>query len=632
MHEPSRQRAHCRRGRPPRGVPPQARRRGDARADRRRRRPRASRRRPALRRPGAPRDAPALGPAPGARRRRGLVGGPQRDPAGPQGQPPRRSHRGPSARVPRVRGRHPEGLLRRRARCASGIAAPTRSTSSTTTRSRSPSTASACSGRYGLFPLKARKGEPPGKDWMIHRMDPPADPTREPMPEHVKPMLAKPGALPPDDDALGLSRSSGTACARWPTPSPGRIRFESRNGNDITASYPELKALNRALSSHHAILDGEIVAFDDARPAELRAPAVAHARQLGERRASGARRRCRSCYVVFDLLWLDGHPLHDLPYAQRRARLQELGLEGATWQTPDHVVGDGAAVLAASLAQRPRGRRRQAPGQPLRARPALAVLAEGQELAARGRRRRRLAARRGQAPRAHRRAARRRARGRAACATPGASARASPRPSSTASRRCSSSARTRRSAARRSRREHAGLRASRRASRRSSSPSGRRTACCATRPTRGCARRRRASAFLDAGTPVRDGVEVRVGGRTLKVTNLDKVLYPVAGLTKRDVIEYYVAIAPAILAHLEGRPLTRVRFPNGVEGKSFFEKQCPSSPARVGAGRAGAAVGEDRRVLRLRRPADARLAGEPRGARAAHAAAPRGGARSSARR
>jgi bifunctional non-homologous end joining protein LigD len=84
------------------------------------------------------------------------------------------------------------------------------------------------------------------------------------------------------------------------------------------------------------------------------------------------------------------------------------------------------------------------------------------------------------------------------------------------------------------------------------------------------------SAFLDAGTPVRDGVEIKVAGRTLKVTNLDKVLYPKAGFTKRDVIEYYTAIAPAMLAHLEARPLTRVRFPNGVEDKSFFEKQCPS--------------------------------------------------------
>jgi bifunctional non-homologous end joining protein LigD len=84
------------------------------------------------------------------------------------------------------------------------------------------------------------------------------------------------------------------------------------------------------------------------------------------------------------------------------------------------------------------------------------------------------------------------------------------------------------------------------------------------------------SAFLDAGTPVRDGVEVRVGGRTLKVTNLDKVLYPQAGFTKRDYVEYLVHVAPAMLAHLEGRPLTRKRYPDGVDGKSFFEKQCPS--------------------------------------------------------
>ena len=67
-----------------------------------------------LRRPGAPRHPPALGPAPRARRCRRLVGDPQRDPRGPEGEPPRRAHGGPSARVPRVRGRHPEGRVRRR--------------------------------------------------------------------------------------------------------------------------------------------------------------------------------------------------------------------------------------------------------------------------------------------------------------------------------------------------------------------------------------------------------------------------------------------------------------------------------------------------------------------------------------
>ncbi|MBJ7470733.1 MAG: non-homologous end-joining DNA ligase, partial [Solirubrobacteraceae bacterium] len=61
-------------------------------------------------------------------------------------------------------------------------------------------------------------------------------------------------------------------------------------------------------------------------------------------------------------------------------------------------------------------------------------------------------------------------------------------------------------------------------------------------------------------------------GHTVKLTNLGKVLYPVPGVTKGDVIAYYAAIAPVLLPHLAGRPVTLVRFPDGVEGKSFFEK------------------------------------------------------------
>ncbi len=65
---------------------------------------------------------------------------------------------------------------------------------------------------------------------------------------------------------------------------------------------------------------------------------------------------------------------------------------------------------------------------------------------------------------------------------------------------------------------------------------------------------------------------IEVEGRTLTVTNLDKVLYPEAGFTKADVIWYYVHVAPYLLPHLEGRPLTMTRYPDGVAGKSFFEK------------------------------------------------------------
>ncbi len=69
---------------------------------------------------------------------------------------------------------------------------------------------------------------------------------------------------------------------------------------------------------------------------------------------------------------------------------------------------------------------------------------------------------------------------------------------------------------------------------------------------------------------------VEVEGREIKLSNLDKVLYPQAGFTKGQVIDYYIRIAPVLLPHLAGRPLTLKRYPNGVEGMHFYEKNCPS--------------------------------------------------------
>jgi bifunctional non-homologous end joining protein LigD len=70
-------------------------------------------------------------------------------------------------------------------------------------------------------------------------------------------------------------------------------------------------------------------------------------------------------------------------------------------------------------------------------------------------------------------------------------------------------------------------------------------------------------------------VEVEVEGRRLKLSNLDKILYPKAEFTKGQVIDYYTRIAPAVLPHLRNRTLTLKRYPNGVESSYFFEKQCP---------------------------------------------------------
>ncbi|MEV4703657.1 non-homologous end-joining DNA ligase [Actinoplanes sp. NPDC049316] len=68
---------------------------------------------------------------------------------------------------------------------------------------------------------------------------------------------------------------------------------------------------------------------------------------------------------------------------------------------------------------------------------------------------------------------------------------------------------------------------------------------------------------------------VQIEGRDLELSNLDKLMYPEAGYTKGEVIDYYTRIAPVLLPHLRDRALTRIRYPNGVDGTHFFEKNAP---------------------------------------------------------
>jgi bifunctional non-homologous end joining protein LigD len=197
-------------------------------------------------------------------------------------------------------------------------------------------------GRYVLFRTD-------GKNWMIHRMDPPEDPEREPMPERIEPMLARTGPLPPEDGRWAYEiKWDGVRAIGY--GQGGRLRLASRNGRDITPRYPELRDLGRELGSREAVLDGEVVAFGpDGRPSFQRLQSRMHLTS-----ESVVRRLSRTepvAYVIFDLLWLDGHSLMGLEYSERRERLLELGLNGPTWQTPAHHVGDGAALLQATRAQ-----------------------------------------------------------------------------------------------------------------------------------------------------------------------------------------------------------------------------------------------------------------------------------------
>jgi bifunctional non-homologous end joining protein LigD len=197
-------------------------------------------------------------------------------------------------------------------------------------------------GRYVLFRTD-------GKNWMIHRMDPPQDADREPMPSRLEPMLARTGRLPREDGRWAYEvKWDGVRAIGY--AEGGRLKLLSRNGNDITPRYPELRELGRALGAREAVLDGEVVAFGpDGRPSfqvlQSRMHVVSDAAQ---RRLAAAH---PVAYVIFDLLFLDGHSLLELPYEARREALSALGLSGPNWQTPAHRVGDGAALLEATRAQ-----------------------------------------------------------------------------------------------------------------------------------------------------------------------------------------------------------------------------------------------------------------------------------------
>lgn len=75
---------------------------------------------------------------------------------------------------------------------------------------------------------------------------------------------------------------------------------------------------------------------------------------------------------------------------------------------------------------------------------------------------------------------------------------------------------------------------------------------------------------------MRQVAEVEVGGKRLEVSNLAKILFPQTGFTKGQLIDYYARISKVLLPHLKNRPLTLKRYPNGVEGEFFYEKQCPA--------------------------------------------------------
>jgi bifunctional non-homologous end joining protein LigD len=195
------------------------------------------------------------------------------------------------------------------------------------------------SGRYALFHTR-------GKDWLIHRMDPPEDPGYEPMPDRLPPMLARSGRLPNDEEKWGFEvKWDGIRTVLF--CDHGHLSLQGRNFTDFTPRYPEIRELARRLGARRVILDGEVVAFDEAgRPSFERLQARMHLAS-----DSAVRRRMRDTpvtYVAFDLLYLDGRSTLSLSYEQRRYVLDALELEGPAWRAPAYHRGEGSALLAAT--------------------------------------------------------------------------------------------------------------------------------------------------------------------------------------------------------------------------------------------------------------------------------------------
>jgi bifunctional non-homologous end joining protein LigD len=203
-------------------------------------------------------------------------------------------------------------------------------------------------GRFVLF----RTG---GKKWMIHRMDAPASPGWQAIPDKVEPMLATLGALPAkaEDDSWAYEMKWDGVRALCRVDG-GRIRLVSRNGAEMSAAYPELRGLGEALGTTQVLLDGEIVSFDPSgRPNFGRLQKRMHVGRSAE--ASRLATAEPVVYLIFDVLHLDGRSTMALPYSQRRSILEGLDLAGPAWQVSPAFDGDGAKALQASQEQQLEG-------------------------------------------------------------------------------------------------------------------------------------------------------------------------------------------------------------------------------------------------------------------------------------
>jgi bifunctional non-homologous end joining protein LigD len=167
------------------------------------------------------------------------------------------------------------------------------------------------------------------------------------LPRDVMPMLATPGKLPDHDEGWAYEiKFDGVRVLTF--VERGAARLVTRNGNDVTASYPEVAEIASALGKRSAILDGEVCVFDTGGRTDF---SLLQSRMHVRAPSEALRKAAPVKLLVFDLLHLDGESLMPHTYDERRAALLGLGLKGAAWDTPKAVEGDGPTILEASREQ-----------------------------------------------------------------------------------------------------------------------------------------------------------------------------------------------------------------------------------------------------------------------------------------
>ncbi len=441
------------------------------------------------------------------------------------------------------------------------------------------------------------------------------DPSDDPLPEIEGPMLATPVDRAFDDDRWGFELKWDGYRTLCTIARDGSVRFRSRRGTSFDGAFPELEGIAAAFRERPLILDGEIVVLDERGHSSF----AALQQRLDRFGRAGKRADLPATFVAFDLLYAGGRDLRGEPLAERQRRLAALKTDGQGVLLSKHVVGSGRALFELArreglegivgkrldsryVSQRSRdwvkikARRRQecvvvgwteSPARRTSFRGLMLGLYEGdalvyvgsvgsgfderllEEIGTRLRALEIATAPVREIPKTQSRAhwvepqlvaeiefaswtndgmlrqpvfvALRSDRDPRSCV------RETPRPVGEVVP----------SAVLRSSKDEPPARADERSV----------TNGPATEPS-GAEPRAARHAGKDEST-------LRVGGRTLKITNRSKVLWPQDGFTKGNAIDYYRSVAGAILPYLRGRPLTLERFPDGIGAPSFFEKHAP---------------------------------------------------------